>query len=291
MKIYKKNPPKWSYYSMRDKLNSFDKIYASRPIKNNYGGMGYPHMFALYYMLKKIKPKFVVESGVFQGQSTWLIEKVLPKAKILSIDINLNQRKYISKSKNVIYSNIDFVNHDFTNIPDNSLVFFDDHQNALHRLFFAYGFGFKNIIFDDNYPVSKGDFYSFKKIYYGSGYYSFHNNKNFKKYLKKLFFLIYCYIKKIFNKNYTKDTFKHNFDHLNNIIPNKNHFRMVNKIISSYYEFPPIFKTSTTRWGDNWNNKKYPTKKPILDLSKKNNYKLAFEECKSYNWICYIKLK
>ena len=57
---------------------------------------------------KKIKPKFVIESGVWKGQSTWLIEKTLPKAKILALDVKLNKREYISKSKNVIYSNKDF---------------------------------------------------------------------------------------------------------------------------------------------------------------------------------------
>ena len=131
--------------------------------------MRFPHMFAMYYMLKKIKPDFIVESGIFKGQSTWLIEKTLPEAKILSIDIDLNQREYISKSKNVIYSNDDFINHDYSYLPDNSLVFFDDHQNALERIFAAYSFGFRHIIFEDNYPKLQGDCYSLKKIYHGSG--------------------------------------------------------------------------------------------------------------------------
>jgi hypothetical protein len=121
--MYKKNPPNWSPQSMLDDLKIFDKIYENRPIKNNHEGMRFPHMFAMYYMLKKIKPDFVVESGIFKGQSTWLIEKTLPEAKILSIDIDLNQREYISKSKNVIYSSADFINHDYSDLSDNSLVF------------------------------------------------------------------------------------------------------------------------------------------------------------------------
>ena len=59
--------------------------------------MHYPHMFATYYFLKKINPRFVVESGVHKGQSTWLIEKTLPNSEVLSIDIDLNQREYFSK--------------------------------------------------------------------------------------------------------------------------------------------------------------------------------------------------
>jgi hypothetical protein len=287
-KIYKKNPPNWSYQSMLEELKLFEKIYSIRPIKNNHGGMKFPHMFAIYYILKKIKPDFVVESGIFKGQSTWLIEKTLPEAKILSIDINLSQRQYISESKNVKYSNKDFINHDFSCITDNSLVFFDDHQNALERIFTAYSFGFRNIIFEDNYPVLQGDCYSLKKIYHGSGIVN--KNINFKKILKSSLLLFEYYIKKIINKNYTKELFKNNF-YLDDVLPNKNHFKMVDKIIKTYFEFPPVFKTQTTRWGDEWNDENYPTEKPLLDLSEKNNFEIAFNEAKSYTWICYVELK
>ena len=81
------------------------------------------HICLVYIFLNKIKPKFVVESGIYKGQTTWLIEKTLPKAKILAIDINLESRTYISKSKNVKYSNIDFSSHNFEKIPTESLVF------------------------------------------------------------------------------------------------------------------------------------------------------------------------
>jgi hypothetical protein len=286
--MYKKNPPNWSLQSMLDDLKYFDKLYENRPIKNNHGGMRFPHMFAMYYMLKKIKPDFIVESGIFKGQSTWLIEKTLPEAKILSIDIDLNQREYISKSKNVIYSNDDFINHDYSYLPDNSLVFFDDHQNALERIFAAYSFGFRHIIFEDNYPKLQGDCYSLKKIYHGSGV--TYKDMNVKKILKGSFLLFQHYLKKIINKNYTKELFKHNF-YLDDIIPNKNHFKMIDKIINSYYEFPPIFKTQNTRWGDKWDDVNYPTEIPILSLSEKNNFETAFSEAKAYNWICYVQLK
>jgi hypothetical protein len=286
--MYKKNQPNWSYESMRDELKIFDKIYDNRPIKNNHGGMKFPQMFAVYYILKKIKPDFVIESGIFKGQSTWLIETTLPKAKILSIDINLNQREYISNSKNVTYSNSDFINHDYSNIPDNSLVFFDDHQNALERLFATYSFGIKHAIFEDNYPVLQGDCYSLKKIYHGSGI--IFKDINFKKILKGNFLLFSYYLKKLMDKNYTKELFKHNF-YIDDVLANKNHFKMIDKIINSYYEFPPIFKTKCTRWNDCWDDINYPTEQPILNASEKNNFKSAFSEAKYYNWLCYVKLK
>ena len=56
-------------------------------------------MFATFFILKKLNPSFVIESGVFRGQSTWLIENALPNSEILSIDIDLSKRKYISNYK------------------------------------------------------------------------------------------------------------------------------------------------------------------------------------------------
>ena len=97
MKHYTKNTPKWSEEEIVEEIKVFNQIYKERPIIENLHGMRFPHMFATYFILKKIKPDFVIESGIYKGQSTWLIEKTLPNAKILSIDLDLSQRIYISK--------------------------------------------------------------------------------------------------------------------------------------------------------------------------------------------------
>ena len=122
-KPFIKNPVKFKKIELYKFLKEFDKLYKKRPIKNNVGGMQYPHMFAVYCILKKIKPSFVIESGIFKGQSTWLIERTLPNVNVLSLDPHLNQRKYISKSDKIKYSNLDFTEQDFSNIPKNALVF------------------------------------------------------------------------------------------------------------------------------------------------------------------------
>ncbi|MAJ30415.1 MAG: hypothetical protein CMQ73_04065 [Gammaproteobacteria bacterium] len=288
MNIYKKNPPNWSYDSIRTELLYFEKIYSERPIKDNQGGMKYPHMFAFYFILKNINPEFVVESGIWKGQSTWLIEKTLPNANILSLDINLKKREYISSSKRVTYSNKDFINHDFSKIPINSLVFFDDHQNSYERLMQSYFFGFKNVIIDDNYPILHGDTYSLKKIFHRSGLND--ERTGFKNLIKALIMILNHYLKKKIDKSYKNEIFKYNLS-VQDILPNENHFKNIDKIIETYYEFPPIFKTIETRWGDNWTEEFYPTEKPILDNSYKDKYKKAFEEAKDYNWLCYVKLK
>ena len=114
----------FSYKKINSELKNFLNIYKNRPIKNNKGGCRINHAFAIYFILKRLKPKLVIESGIYKGQTTWLIEKTLPKTKLICIDIDLSQRKYISKKAK--YSDIDFKFHDFSKIPLNTLVFFDE---------------------------------------------------------------------------------------------------------------------------------------------------------------------
>ena len=54
-------------------IDDFLRIYASKPIKQNLGGMWINHSFALYSVLRAIEPKLVVESGVWKGHSTYII--------------------------------------------------------------------------------------------------------------------------------------------------------------------------------------------------------------------------
>ena len=197
MKIFKKNPPKWSRSEMVKEIEIFSSIYKERPIKNNIGGMMFPHMFAFYFILKKIKPDFVVESGVYKGQSTWLIERTLPNTNILSIDLNFSNIVY--KSKKAKYSTTDFKYQDFSKLTKNSLVFFDDHQNALDRLKQSKNFKFKHMVYEDNYCPGTGDCYSFKKIILNSGSVRELSAKDIKKTFKKILKEL---IKKKFNKNY-----------------------------------------------------------------------------------------
>ena len=82
---FQKNKPDWNKKEIIDEIDKFYSIYTGRPIMTNQGGMQFPHMFAFYFILKKINPDFVIESGIFKGQSSWLIEKTLPNSEILSM--------------------------------------------------------------------------------------------------------------------------------------------------------------------------------------------------------------
>ena len=265
---------KFSYKKINIELNNFLKIYNNRPIKNNVGGCQINHAFALYCILKKIKPKLVIESGVYKGQTTWLIEKTLPKAKLICIDIDLSQRKYISKKAQ--YSNIDFKFHDFSKIPVNTLVFFDDHINHLNRLKEANFFGIKNIILEDNYNYKSGDFQTIKQLFEN---HKFIHSESYFSYLKTLFIFLMVKIKKnILNKyNAYED-----IDKINNRIRDysfhKGYSNNIKKKISVYFEFPPLIKL------------KMKTKKPLFKKIHVNLNKFL-NELKFYNYITFIKLK
>lgn len=286
MKSYKNNKSfkKLSNRYFKNNLFKFYKIYQKRPIKTNSGGMLFNKMFAFYYLLKKINPKFVIESGVYRGQTSWLIEKTLPNSKILSIDIDLSKRVYISKK--IKYSNIDFKHHNFSNLPSNTLAFFDDHQNHIHRLIECKRAGIKNIIFEDNYCFGRGDFYTLRHALNFKGYY---HPLTYRNILKSLFIFLSMILKKKILKNYyiSFDLLK---SRLRDVTPNKKDYEFLRKNVDLYYEFPPLFET---------NSKKKVNKSmkinPLFQLKNIKYFDLSENEIDYFNTVTnsltFVKLK
>jgi len=281
---FKKNPPDWSKEVMIDELNIFISLYKNRPIKNNSHGMRFPHMFAVFFILRKLKPNLVIESGVYRGQSTWLIEKALPDAEILSIDINLNQREYISS--NAKYSNLDFKYQDFSKIPDNTLVFFDDHQPHLDRIKQSKFFGIKDIILEDNYPPGYGDFPTIKYTYSNK---DFNHALTFLNIVKTTYLLFAQFIKKIIRNNYLISLDQIN-SRLRDCRSNSNDFNNLDKNIETYYEFPPINEFEKTFLGIDTKKEEFKTEKPFLKILDSDILEFK-DELNFYNYITYIKLK
>ena len=261
----------WSDSDIHKEFYNFVEIYKQAPIKDNTGGMKAPHAFATWFMLKKIKPKTIIESGVWKGQGTWLIEQACPKSQIICLDVNFKNIQY--KSKNARYINRDFSLIDFSDVhkPD-ALCFFDDHQNALDRLLQMHWKGFKKAIFEDNYPPKRGDCYSIKKILSGTGFDPKLSSNGFIS-------NVLSSIKLILN----------NTGFISKVVePNDTHRLEFMEKILTYYEFPPIFKSKLTRWKDAWNDQEYPTKKPIFDESVHHQLKI---ESIFYTWICFVLFK
>ena len=174
--------PPWSREYLISNLEAFTEIYQRRPIDDNTGGMKSPHMFATWCALRALRPKAVIESGVWKGQGTWLIEQACPDAELHCIDPDLRNLEY--RSHRATYYEHDFSTIDWSSLPRaDTLLFFDDHTNAYERLKTARWFGFRHAIFEDNY-VAHGDCYSLKQAFMGAGFGSSHGGRPLKHRLR-----------------------------------------------------------------------------------------------------------
>jgi hypothetical protein len=259
--------PNWNVSDIINTFDEFVEIYANKPINDNQGGMKAPHAFASYFMLKTMQPKVIIESGVWKGQGTWLFEKACPNARIISLDIDFSNLIYKS-------SNVEYIEQDFSYLNVNTLekeqtiCFFDDHQNALTRLQQMRWKGLNRAIFEDNYPIPRGDCYSLKKIFSNAGF-SPEIRKDYRGKVK-------VFLSRFLSINTPK-----------NILQNSTHSAELKNSLRLYYEFPPLFKEDFTRWGDEWSEPNYPTKPAIFDSSFHHNLR---EEALHYNWMSYIEL-
>ena len=270
--------PPWSRADILQHIDEFSSIYPDRPVKDNYAGMKAPHMFAVWFMAKALQPDLIVESGVWKGQSTWLLEVACPQAKLISIDLDLDAREYLSTKAN--YSNRDFSEHDWSEITDRSLVFFDDHQNAYRRLQQCKWFGFKHAILEDNYPAAQGDFYSLKKAFANAGFDPVaRTGRSARLGFDRLAGRIGRSLLGLSRQYEPSRT-----------SPNAIDARMLETHLETYFEFPPVIQSERTRWGDPWDDS-YPTPEPLLERPEKPSHRLFAEEAMWYTWICYVRLK
>lgn len=245
---------KWDRDDLIKHIDEFNELYAQRPIKDNSGGMKSAHMFPSWYIIKQLKPKFLIESGVWKGLGTWFFEQASPETEITSIDPVPMFRVYTSP--NAQYQTEDFLYTDWSHLSNNdTLVFFDDHQNCIPRLKKCLELGLKKVIIEDNYPPSQGDCYTPKKVL---------SNKDY-----------------VIDSNGRRDFLRKNDDDL----------AFFEKHVKTYQEMPPIFSSSITRWGDAWDETSYPTPPSLLHNDSKDRYKTFYGERLDYTWICYVELK
>ncbi len=203
---------KWNRDNLVAHLEEFYTLYKNRPIKDNDGGMKSPHMFNAWYVVKKMQPEIIIESGVWKGLGTWFFRQASPSTKMVCFDPNPQYRQYTDPG--ATYITHDFLNTDWMAIPKkNTLVFFDDHQDFMPRLRKAKDVGFKYIMVEDNYPVDQGDCYSPKKILSGESYVLDSAGK--RKWM----------------------------------VPSKWDKEYLTEALEVYQEMPPIFGSDITRWG------------------------------------------
>jgi hypothetical protein len=161
--------------SLLETLRAFDQIYAQRPLRFNPGGLCHAGALNLFLALSRFpNATTVIESGVWKGGSTWIIEKALPRlTNLYCLDPNVEntsertwwhhlvlqkKTRLQYRSKVARYATTDFLNYDWhLTDPTSTIVFFDDHQDVLPRLIRCRELGLKTIILDDNYDSHLGD--------------------------------------------------------------------------------------------------------------------------------------
>ena len=146
-------------------LEEFSKLYQNRPIKDNQGGQLATQLFYSWFVAKKLKPRVIIESGVYKGQGTWAFEQASPESQLICLD-PYPQYEQGYKSEKAMYIHHDFTQVDWSPVnKSETLCFFDDHQNSLSRLMTVAQLGFTRVMFEDNYPPGQGDCLSLKKVF------------------------------------------------------------------------------------------------------------------------------
>ncbi|KAI3931501.1 hypothetical protein MKW92_030548 [Papaver armeniacum] len=136
----------WTTKDLLKGLEEFVPIYETHPIKNNQYGMGFDHKWC------------------FKGHSTWVLRRSNADTPILSLTPR-HPEKYLKKGPAYVDGNctyfagkdfVDFGNVDWKSVMKKHgvtdlsrvLIFFDDHQNELKRIF----------------TIGTGDHYSLRQI-------------------------------------------------------------------------------------------------------------------------------
>lgn len=251
----------------------FIEVYKNRPIKNNGGGMGVNNSFALWKIIKELKPNVFIESGVWKGHSTWIVEVAKPDCQIYCFDINYSELIYKSKTARYVESDFELFNWSLVDL-NNSLIMFDDHQNVYERLKSAYFFGFKNVILEDNFPIGEGDAYSLKHIISGVGATSLQMSKKWAGSLTQKY------------KRTRKEKYLWTLGRAQSriVIPNDFDWQNLSNRIDYFFEFPPIYLERESIWGLPYIGN-YKSETPLFNDMPIDNLDW------SYSFLTYCRLK
>lgn len=267
---------------VRHEVEEFVAIYERRPIRLNVGGMRFNHSFATWFILKTVKPHFIIESGVWRGHSTWLIEQVCPHAKLFCLDLDFS--KLVYRSSKATYLQKDFAECGWLDVDRAATVcFFDDHQNAYARLKDLRWAGFTRAIFEDNFPCGEGDCYTLRHMRGGYGHEYIQMSKGYlgsaqeqqqRRFLENILRSLGPRQQLIVRANTDdRDLFALN--------------------CKEYFEFPPVVLATRTDWGSAYEGA-YASKAPLFaqDAMPKGLRDLTDKDASefSYSYIAYVEL-
>ncbi len=131
----------------------YELILENVPISDLSGGMGYNKGLITYILLNYINPIKCIESGVWRGFTTYIMDKVTSvNSKIYCFDINLEELEYKSTKAKYFESDITENNTLFQD-EKIDLALFDDHFSHFDRINFCLINEIHHIILDDDVSI------------------------------------------------------------------------------------------------------------------------------------------
>jgi hypothetical protein len=134
-------------------IDDFLQRIKSCPVQQTAGGGGVTTAAILWCIARSIDPTRIIESGVFRGFTTWVLEDACPQAERYSCDISFDEVRWSSST--AVYHAKDWSQVDALkqSVAGKSLAFFDDHVSQLRRVREATERGIRYLVFDDCFPV------------------------------------------------------------------------------------------------------------------------------------------
>jgi hypothetical protein len=130
-------------------VDAFFALYPDRPVADNSGGSGFNDSLWLFTTARLLEPALIVESGVYKGQSSWLLRQAAPAAVLHCIDLDLSQRCW--HSDGIAYHEGDWSELALEAPAGRpALCFFDDHVSQARRIREAHARGFRTLLFGDD---------------------------------------------------------------------------------------------------------------------------------------------
>lgn len=150
---------RFTFAEMKATMAEFKDSWARHP---GGGKLSVNHNFAEWFLVKTLKPSFIVESGLLHGQSTWgLRDAAGPDAKIFSFDpVDQTSKGFRDSNPNTKYvtgstwkdlSTIDWEELGLSKEDRaNAVVILDDHQIFFDRFKTLKELGFRHVFVEDN---------------------------------------------------------------------------------------------------------------------------------------------
>ena len=75
-------------------VRDFWELIPAAPVRQRRGGSGFNGALQLYVIMRALRPRAIIESGVFRGLTTWVMRRACPEAQIRCFDPDLSGLQY-----------------------------------------------------------------------------------------------------------------------------------------------------------------------------------------------------